>query len=70
MSYSSRLLNCVAYAVGGDSLFASAYDEIVSMIGSERIGCGVTITVTGSDVIIMAGVTDAGSVFCNINTLH
>lgn len=70
MSTMSMLNNCIAYAVSGNESARLLYDSITDDLSSLSIDPGTEIQFSGDSVVIVAGVSPFGSVYCNIHTLQ
>ena len=70
MSTMTMLNNCIAYAVSNNAAARTLYDSHAVDLAEMNIDYGTEIQFSNASVVIVAGVSPFGSVYCNIHTLH
>lgn len=70
MTYAQRLINCMAHAVSGDEEAEALFRANLEQLNQQNIDRGIELTISDDAVVIVAGVSQFGAVFCNIHTLH
>jgi CO dehydrogenase/acetyl-CoA synthase alpha subunit len=64
------LTNCIASAVSGNEAARNLYDSIIVDLSQMNIDPGAEIQFSSDAIVIVAGVSPFGGVYCNIHTLQ
>lgn len=70
MNAMSMLNNCIAHAVSNNTAARALYDSHAVELAETNIDYGTEIQFSNASVVIVAGVSPFGSVYCNIHTLQ